>query len=80
MVAVGIVELGRAEADLDVGDAGVIGCAADEGAVLGADADGRGVANGVAEEVGRELFVVRNGSAVAKGGEGALQLGGHRVQ
>ena len=80
MVAVGVVELGRAETDLDVGDARVVRSAADEGAILGANDGGVDVADRVAEEVGRELLVVCDGCVMAEGCEGALELRGHRVK
>ena len=62
MVAVGVVEVRRAEADLHVGDADMIFRAADESAVLGANQDGVGIADGVTEEVGRKLACRRVGS------------------
>ena len=58
MVAVGVVELGIAKTDLDVGDANVVRRAADDGAVLGTNRNGAGVADRITEEVGRELLVI----------------------
>lgn len=82
MVGVSVVELGIADANLDVGHADVGGIAVGESAVLSADGDGAGIANGVADEVGRKLlfglFLIRAG--FAEGSEGALKFGGHGVE
>ena len=82
MRAVGVVELGIAEADLHVGDADVVGGTIDKRSILRLNREGAGIADRVAEEVGRKLLVrVRTGGALpAERREGALQLGGHRVQ
>ena len=79
MVAVRIVEPGFAETDLHVGDADVIGRAADDGSILRADGDGAGVADRVAEEVGRQLIFVGHPSGFAERCEGSLEFGSHGV-
>lgn len=77
MGAMSIVELGVAEADFNIGYAGVVGGAVDDRTVLGANGNGVGIADRIAEEVGRRLLVISLG---AEGSKGAMQLGGHGVE
>ena len=77
VVAVGVVELGRAEADLDIGGARVVGGAGEQGAVLRLDGGRLGISDGIAEEVGRNLVLI---ALAAELGEGAVQLGVHDVE
>ena len=82
MSTVRIVELGIADAHLNVGHADVVGVAVGEGTVLSADGDGAGVADGVADEVRRKelirVLLIRAG--FAKGGESALEFASHGVE
>ena len=81
MRAVGVVELGIANAHLHVGHALAARGAVGQRAVLRANRDEAGVADRVAEEVGRQLLVVaRSAAGLPSDGEGAMQLGGHGVE
>ena len=76
MVAVGIVLLGRTEADLDVGDAAVGLGGGGDGSVLGGDAEAAAVGDGVADEVGLGL----GGVGGAERGHGAMEFGIHGLE
>jgi len=87
MGAVGVVELGAAEAHLHVGYTHMACGAVDDGAVLGLNGGKAGVADGVAEEVGREELVralsagsLAGGGLFAEGCEGAVELRSHGVK
>ena len=82
VVAVRVIELGVAEADLDIGDAKVVAGVLDNATKLGPEVDNGGVADRVAEEVRRKELVGGwlVGAGTAQRSEGAMQLGGHDVQ
>ncbi len=75
-----VVELGIAEAHLDIGHAHPAGRAVDHRSILGANGHHVGIADGVAEKVGGRLLVIVGAALPAQGREGAVQFRGHRVQ
>ena len=77
MAAMGVVERGRADANLDVRGADMVCIGTDDGAKLGSDGDHVSVCDGVAEEIRRELLFV---ALLAEGNESAMELVTHRVK
>ena len=82
MGSVGVVQLGIAESHLHIGHANVVDGTVDHRAVLGANRDLAGIADRIAQKVGRQLLVgLRlSGRLSAKRGEGAMQFGGHGIE
>jgi len=75
--AMRVVQLGVAQAHLHVCLANMVGRVVDHRAVLRANSQIAGIADGVAEEVGRKLLVI---SAFPQRCKGSVQLSGHRIQ
>ena len=77
MVTVRVIEFGIAQPHLHVGHAHMVGRTAHQRAILRVNSHKTGVADRVAEEVGRQLLVV---TLFAQRGKGAMQLGSHGIQ